>query len=176
MGGCSTDIVLVLDDSSSITPAVFFSSLSYMVDFTKCGNETGVGVVVFNCIPRTEVSLGLYTMGDEDLKGDIEYIMQQGGLSRPGPAIRYTVGTTNWSAGAHRVMIVLTDGFVEGEPLDDHQAEANAARAAGITLYSVGIGNLVDNGVLEDIAGGSSRVFDDTNPCDLYDKIKEDCD
>ncbi|XP_066293574.1 von Willebrand factor A domain-containing protein 2-like [Branchiostoma lanceolatum] len=103
-------------------------------------------------------------------------LRQQGGVTRTGPAIRYMKDTSTFRDGARRVAIVFTDGYIEGEPLDDHVAEANAARAAGITLYSVGLGDNVDRGVLEEIAGSPGNVFDLTNPmCELAEQILQDC-
>ncbi|XP_019636522.1 PREDICTED: matrilin-4-like [Branchiostoma belcheri] len=168
------DIVLILDDSSSIAPNVFHNTLAYLVKFNGCRTyfETRVGVIVSNCAPRTEVPLGRFTMGDEKLTTALGSIQRQGGLSRPGPTIRYMMDTSRFYDGVHPVAVVLTDGFIQGE--DDHTANAAAARAAGITMYSVGVGDRVDMGALNDIAGDASRVFDDSDPCDLYRKITAD--
>ncbi|XP_066294585.1 collagen alpha-1(XXI) chain-like [Branchiostoma lanceolatum] len=132
-----------------------------------------VGAVLYNCEARTEVTLGKYT-DNYDLMDAIDTLMQQGGVTRTGPAIRYMKDTFNFRGWTQRVAIVLTDGYIQGEPLDDHVAEANAARAAGITLYSVGLGDNLDSGVLEDIGGSPGNVFDDIDPCDLADQIVKD--
>ncbi|CAH1272402.1 COL12A1 [Branchiostoma lanceolatum] len=174
---CSIDIVLVLDDSSSIKTSLFYDTRDYMNAFASCFDSTDdvtVGVVLYNCEARTEVVLGKYTASDHYLMYEIASLKQQGGVTRTGPAIRYMKDTANFRGGTQRVAIVLTDGYIQGEPLDDHVAEANAARAAGITLYSVGLGDNLDSGVLEDIAGSHGNVFDDIDPCDLADQILQD--
>ncbi|CAH1271252.1 MATN4 [Branchiostoma lanceolatum] len=195
---CSIDVVLVLDDSSSITPRLFRAARMLMNAFIACFGDTDdvngsrhnvngtdqgtpdsnpVGVVLYNCEARTEISLGTYTASNHYLMYAIGGLRQQGGVTRTGPAIRYMKDTSTFRDGARRVAIVFTDGYIEGEPLDDHVAEANAARTAGITLYSVGLGDNVDRGVLEEIAGSPGNVFDDTdNPCDLAEQILQDCD
>ncbi|XP_078604934.1 collagen alpha-1(XXI) chain-like isoform X1 [Branchiostoma floridae x Branchiostoma japonicum] len=175
---CFMDIVLVQDDSSSIPHSLFGNTKQYMVDFTQCINsfDDRVGAILYNCEARKEIGLDEYTIGDLGLEADLDYLMQQGGITRTGPAIRYMRDTTalTWRNGARRVAVVLTDGYIQGYPLDDHEAEANAARDDGITLYSVGIGPNVNSAVLLDIAKIPPNVFDDTDPCALYDRILQD--
>ncbi|XP_066282747.1 cuticlin-6-like [Branchiostoma lanceolatum] len=99
--------------------------------------------------------------------------MQKGGQTRAGLAIRFMKDTSDFRIGVPRAAVVLTDG----QSASPVQAEADAARAAGIELYAVSIGDLVDNAELEVIGGSSDHVFNSDDPCNVATRILADlCD
>lgn len=54
-------------------------------------------------------------------------------------------------------IVLLTDGNQSGAALDDVFAAADAARAAGIAVFTIGLGPSVDRPTLERVAGDPSR-------------------
>lgn len=56
-------------------------------------------------------------------------------------------------AGSQPVLVVLTDGRPDGGTGDAALAAAVAARARGVTLYVVGLGDAVDEAFLRELAG-----------------------
>ncbi|XP_019642388.1 PREDICTED: kielin/chordin-like protein isoform X8 [Branchiostoma belcheri] len=172
-GVCSADIVFIVDDSSSVSSSWFGSAKQFILDFLQCftDQDIGVGVLLFNCVPRSGIPLGMYTAADAGLPAAINLLMRQGGLSRIGLAISFMTATSNFRDGVPKVAVILTDGMSQsdaaGQGMDHYEAQAIAARNAGIDLYAVGIGGseLVDNDVLEAITGSADRVFGTYNPC-----------
>ncbi|KAI8513532.1 hypothetical protein Bbelb_078560 [Branchiostoma belcheri] len=172
-GVCSADIVFIVDDSSSVSSSWFGSAKQFILDFLQCftDQDIGVGVLLFNCVPRSGIPLGMYTAADAGLPAAINLLMRQGGLSRIGLAISFMTATSNFRDGVPKVAVILTDGRPQsdaaGQAMDHYEAQAIAARNAGIDLYAVGIGGseLVDNDVLEAITGSADRVFGTYNPC-----------
>eukprot|EP00058_Branchiostoma_floridae_P018953 XP_002604442.1 hypothetical protein BRAFLDRAFT_122288 [Branchiostoma floridae] len=147
---CSADIVFVVDESSSISSSWFDLAKQFMSDFLDCFvdiHDIWVGVIPYHCVPRTYFSLS--QPSDPSI---FDGLLKAGGLSRIGLAIRYTQATT----------------------MDDYTAQADAARAAGIQLYAVSVGDFVDSAALDSIAGGSDHVFSSNNPCNLADRVLAD--
>lgn len=64
------------------------------------------------------------------------------------------------------VIILLTDGQVSGA--SDPRPVAAAARAAGMVIYSIGLGSDAARPLMEAIAGEASRVFMAPAPPELY--------
>ncbi len=69
-------------------------------------------------------------------------------------------------AGSVPLVIVVTDGRQEDEP-DRALAVAAAARAAGTTIYAIGLGGDVDRDFLARLAGDPTRTLDAPTPADL---------
>lgn len=67
---------------------------------------------------------------------------------------------------ATRVVVLLTDGRQESGA-EVAQAEAAAARAAGLRIFTVGLGADVDAAFLEDLAGTTGRYYHAPAPQDL---------
>ena len=61
--------------------------------------------------------------------------------------------------GSNRVMVVLTDGRATGVEDSVVRARAEAARQAGIAIYTVGLGTDVDATALGEIASGPGYAF-----------------
>ncbi|WP_144800038.1 vWA domain-containing protein [Halorubrum depositum] len=74
------------------------------------------------------------------------------------------INGTNATAGASKVMIVLTDGF---ENIGDARTEAQQAKDAGIRVFGIGLGNNVDEDLVEDISSSPDDAFLAPDPADL---------
>ncbi|CAH1256703.1 FCGBP [Branchiostoma lanceolatum] len=178
-----TDVVFVVDRSSSIGLSNFNLAKQYIVDTLQCfsdvGARVGVGYTMFDCVPETILNLGKYTSDDTALPGIIHYQMKFGGLSRISLAIRHMKSTSDFRDGSVRAAVILTDGYPQsdsnGQTTGDYVADADAARNAGIELYSVAIGRngQVDDSALQAIAGSGANVFDSSDPCALASRILE---
>jgi Mg-chelatase subunit ChlD len=64
------------------------------------------------------------------------------------------------------VVVLLTDG--RHNAAGDPRAEAEAARSAGVSLYTIGLGGDVDGPGLQALAGGAERYYFAPSPGDLY--------
>ncbi|NQV88310.1 MAG: VWA domain-containing protein [Parcubacteria group bacterium] len=86
---------------------------------------------------------------------------------------------------AHRVIVALTDGIMtypekigdKNYPVTYTLSAANQAKASGISVYSIGLGNEVDSDFLQNISSASSTYFavaDSKNLKDIYRQIALD--
>ncbi|CAH1244447.1 COL21A1 [Branchiostoma lanceolatum] len=174
---CSVDTVFVADRSSSIRGSGFDLAKRYIDNFSGCfnGQDIGVGAITYDCVPRTSFPLGDYTVADSyTLMYKIYDMQYTGGTTRTALAISYMKDTANFRDGVHRVAVIITDGHIEGS-MSELVAKADMARDAGITLYVVANGALVDNAALDAIAGGPNNVFSIGAPCDLATRILQLC-
>ena len=74
------------------------------------------------------------------------------------------------------VIVLLTDGLHTGVPGEELEA-ASVVRAAGVRLYTIGLGAEVDETALETMAGDDSRYFHAPDSDDLariYAEIAQD--
>ena len=65
------------------------------------------------------------------------------------------------------MIILLTDGRQTGAPESSAVEAADRVRAAGVTIFTVGIGSDVSAPLLEDIAGDPSRYYAASGPDEL---------
>ncbi|CAH1271521.1 FCGBP [Branchiostoma lanceolatum] len=176
---CSFDIVFILDRSSSIGPYGMFIAEKYIAHIIKClyGLDVDVGYIVFDCISKWLISLGLYNVDTSGLIPQIKAADFTGGESRAGNAIRYMKATADYRNGIPSAAVVLTDGraYIEN-PANLYEIQADAARAMGIELYAVAVGRpyFFNYAALAYIAGGWDRVFDRFSCCDLAVRLLED--
>ncbi|XP_066294756.1 IgGFc-binding protein-like [Branchiostoma lanceolatum] len=176
---CSFDIVFILDRSSSIGPYGMFIAEKYIAHIIKClyGLDVDVGYIVFDCISKWLISLGLYNVDTSGLIPKIKAADFTGGESRAGNAIRYMKATADYRNGIPSAAVVLTDGraYIEN-PANLYEIQADAARAMGIELYAVAVGRpyFFNYAALAYIAGGWDRVFDRFSCCDLAVRLLED--
>ncbi|GAB7092984.1 hypothetical protein JCM30237_01360 [Halolamina litorea] len=70
----------------------------------------------------------------------------------------------NATAGASKVMIVLTDGF---ENIGDARDAAQQAKDAGIRIFGIGLGTSVDTALVTDISSSPGDAFFAPDPADL---------
>ncbi|XP_078604620.1 uncharacterized protein LOC144878174 isoform X2 [Branchiostoma floridae x Branchiostoma japonicum] len=176
---CSFDIVFILDRSSSIGPYGMYIAEKYIAYIIRClhGLDVEVGYIVFDCISKWLISLGLYNVDTTALIPEIKAAEFTGGESRVGNAIYHLMCTANYRNGIPSAAIILTDGVAyEEHPNNLYELQSNAARAMGIELYAVAIGRefLFNLNALANIAGGPDRVFDVYSCCALAIRLLDD--
>lgn len=159
------DLVLVIDTSSSMSEptAGAASKLDAAViaarvflDQLSLGRDRAA-LVVFNAAVKVLVPL----TGDRALlDAALSSNLPQGTGTRIGAAI--AAGAAELAAarpGSQRAMVVLTDGQGTDEDPGAAQRAADGAKAAGITLYTVGLGQDVDLSALRALASGPEHCF-----------------
>jgi hypothetical protein len=160
------DAMLVLDGSGSIRAREFVQLQDFARDFVA-GFDLGadrarVGVVQFEgqSLGRTEI--GLSSDADAILTA-IDEMTQISAARWTGTDIQEGIQLAREELAASpradvlQVIIVLTDGD-DNQP-GDPVAEANLARAAGMSLLGVAIGGNLDIRKLNRIVGDPDRVF-----------------
>eukprot|EP00058_Branchiostoma_floridae_P002471 XP_002587959.1 hypothetical protein BRAFLDRAFT_87354 [Branchiostoma floridae] len=187
---CAIDIVLALDLSSSIPQDQFELARDFMVAFVDCEvfqeKDIRIAVLNYTCEADTYFDLAPIAYG---MSYEIGQLMRgDGGITRTGHAINHMRLTSKFGADAHHTAVILTDGqtmicytvLLSGLPFpqseDDQQAAAADARNAGIELYAVEFGYLVNGMALATMTGdpSGSRVFDTSQACDAAQKIVAD--
>ncbi|XP_078584280.1 uncharacterized protein LOC144866630 [Branchiostoma floridae x Branchiostoma japonicum] len=175
---CSIDLIIVIDMSPSLSQAAFFFIKRFIIDLILCLIElcvdVGIGIITYDCVPTWYLPVRTYGLTDPRLIGTasgLTYTRSGSGSSRTGLALRYMTDT--YKADVRDASAVV---MTSGESDDDVTAEAAAARAAGIGLYSVAAGNplLLNAAALVNIAGGRDRVFGRQAPCDLAERMVRD--
>lgn len=150
------DVLLAVDRSGSMEGGKIFAAQSAAVDFSAELDyaRARVGLVSFSGDARVDLPLsaeraalvravaGLTAGGSTDIGSAIATARAELAVARP---------------GAEPVIVLMTDGL----PDDPGRArdEAAAARAAGITLFTIGLGEDLDPDLLRELAGAEERAF-----------------
>jgi Mg-chelatase subunit ChlD len=77
-------------------------------------------------------------------------------------------------AGNMPVIVLLTDGRSNPRPASEAVAAADAARAAGITVFTIGLGDGIDRDALQSMAGATGAFYhapDATDLAGIYERI-----
>ncbi|XP_069861394.1 collagen alpha-6(VI) chain [Dipodomys merriami] len=155
------DLVFLMDGSNSIHPEDFKKMKAFLTsvvdDFDVGLNRVQIGVAQFSHMYRPEFPLGTFT-GRKKIGLEIEKIQQIFGYTHIGAALRQVARYFQPDTGSRiqegtaQVLLVLTDG----QSQDDVAPAALELRHHGITIYSVGIGD-VDHQQLLQITGSADR-------------------
>ncbi|XP_035684406.1 von Willebrand factor A domain-containing protein 2-like [Branchiostoma floridae] len=176
---CGIDVVFVVDRSSSIQGHRFDAAKQFISDFAQCfaDQSIGIGLIGYDCVPSTIIPLGMHTAGDAGLMYSLYEASYTGGLSGITGAISFMVHTSVFRDDVPRAAVIITDGSAQGDAdglvMGDYADQADEARDAGITVYSVpnGIPGFEDIVALEAISGGPDNVFSMYDPCQLAIRI-----
>lgn len=153
--------MFLLDGSNSIHPEDFKKMKNFLAsvvqDFDVSVNRVQIGAAQFSHTYRPEFPLGMFT-GKKEISFQIENIQQIFGYTHIGEALRQ-VGHyfrpdtgSRINAGTPQVLLVLTDGKSQ----DEVAQAAEELRHKGIDIYSVGIGD-VDDQQLVQITGTADK-------------------
>lgn len=159
------DLVLVIDSSSSMSQPTAgaaskldaaVAAARVFLDQLSLGRDRAA-LVSFN----SAVTVLLPLTGDRAaLDAALAGNLAQGTGTRIGAAIAAAAEQLSAARpGSQRAMVVLTDGQGTDEDPGAAQAAADAAKAAGITLYTVGLGADVDLAALRALASGDDHCF-----------------
>ncbi|XP_014643753.1 PREDICTED: collagen alpha-6(VI) chain [Ceratotherium simum simum] len=148
------DLVFLMDGSNSIDPEDFKKMKEFLAsvvqDFDVSVNRVRIGAAQFSHSYQPEFPLGTF-IGKREISLQIEKIQQIFGYTHIGAALRQ-VGHyfrpdmgSRINAGTPQVLLVLTDG----QSQDDVAEAAEDLRRKGINIYSVGIGDVDDQQLIQ---------------------------
>ncbi|XP_053342695.1 vWFA and Collagen domain-containing protein [Clarias gariepinus] len=165
--GCSTtstDLVYIIDGSSSLGIADFNAAKRWLINITGGydvrSRHTQVAVVQYSDTPRLEIPLGKH-QDTQTLLKDIAAISYLGGKTQTGRAIKFATDhvfsdlnhTTKTTR--KRIIVVLTDGRSQDDVVDP----AMEAKAQNIVLFAVGVGDEITNAELVSMANKPSSTY-----------------
>lgn len=152
------DIVLVLDTSNSMAGAKLEAARGAALAFVDLVNlpRDRAAIVTFNQRPRLDagltgnrgtlqVALATLTI-DQGTRIDL-------GLAAALDELR----SPRARADARPVIVLLTDGRPDAGTAAEVLATASRARAAGVTIFTIGLGGDVDGALLAGVAGDPGR-------------------
>lgn len=160
------DIMLVLDGSGSISSSEFRQMKTFANDlvnsFTIGPADARIGIVQFSWKTQLEIALS----DDQAALADTINNLRQfrGGTDiQDGLEEGRTELARNGRSGTPQVIILLTDGYHnrDGNP----QTEAQLAKNAGVTVFTIAVGNSVNRNQINGIASDpdSRYVFSVSN-------------
>lgn len=155
------DLVFLVDGSNSIDQEDFKKMKTFLAsvvqDFDVSVNRVRIGVAQFSDTYQSEFPLGKFT-GKQEISLQIENISQIFGYTCIGAALqqvghyfRPDMGS-RINAGTPQVLLVITDG----QSQDDVAQAAEDLRNKGIDIYSVGIGKVDDQQLIQ-ITGAANK-------------------
>lgn len=167
------DLVFLMDGSNSIHPDDFRKMKEFLAsviqDFDISNNRVRIGAAQFSHTYRPEFPLGRF-ISKKEISFQIENIKQIFGYTHIGAALRQ-VGHyfrpdmgSRIHTGTPQVLLVLTDG----QSQDEVAQAAEELRHKGIDIYSVGIGD-VDDQQLVQITGTADKKLTVHN----FDELKK---
>uniref|UniRef100_A0A8C5KDP2 Collagen, type VI, alpha 6 n=1 Tax=Jaculus jaculus TaxID=51337 RepID=A0A8C5KDP2_JACJA len=167
------DLVFLMDGSNSIHPSDFKKMKEFLAsvvqDFDVRLNRARIGVAQFSHTYRPEFPLGAFT-GEKEISSQIESIEQIFGYTHIGEALREVrhyfqpdMGS-RINTGTPQVLLVLTDG----QSQDEVAQAAEELRHRGVDIYSVGIGNVDDQQLIQ-ITGTAEKKLTVHN----FDELKK---
>jgi len=109
-----------------------------------------LGLVVFDVVPRVLVPLGPAADGALALARD--WRAQPQGGTKLAPALELAITELEGARAARRLLVIVTDGFVDSAPLAGLRARLDRARIETIALA---VGPDADVGALERLVGAS---------------------
>ncbi|XP_060073181.1 collagen alpha-6(VI) chain-like [Ylistrum balloti] len=154
------DIVFLLDSSSSIREEQFQDQLNFVqnvADNFKIGNNNiQVGAITFSDKAKLNFHLNTH-QNKSELKSAIWRIPYVGGGTDTAKAIAYAReemfkpdnGGRAWAA---KILVLITDGFLNRGLYVDAQEEAYFAKYMNITVMAIGVGSGVQDMDLEGLA------------------------
>jgi Ca-activated chloride channel family protein len=116
-----------------------------------------LGLVVFDVEPRVLISLGPAAAGTMALERDWQ--ASPSGGTKLAPALDAAIGQLERSAAARRMLVLVTDGFVDDAPLAGLRARLERSRIETIALA---VGADADVGALQRLVGeqtGAGQVL-----------------
>ncbi|KAI8482457.1 biological adhesion, partial [Branchiostoma belcheri] len=165
--GVEMDLVLVLDDSGSVgadnfnTLKEFVKRLTTQFDFGQ--GAIRLGILQYSTAVTTVVSLNSYDTL-EDINTAVDDMIYKGGGTNT-HLVLYELVNNAFSVQnggrptASKVAVVITDGM-STQPIT---RAVQDVKAAGIIVYTMGVGTGTDQSELQQIASSPDRVFGASN-------------
>uniref|UniRef100_A0A3Q0T315 VWFA domain-containing protein n=1 Tax=Amphilophus citrinellus TaxID=61819 RepID=A0A3Q0T315_AMPCI len=160
-----TDVVFLLDYSSSITPEDHEIMKNFTADVVKSFEVSEkfahVGLAQFSDNPRDEFDLKKY-YNKEDVIGHIHRLEYNGGNTYLGKALRHIKRYFQESGESRRDIPKNLVLFTDGNSHDDVGKDATALRDMGVTVFAIAVGDIYYLQLLQ-ITGASEQVFEVQN-------------
>ncbi|XP_011603520.2 collagen alpha-6(VI) chain isoform X2 [Takifugu rubripes] len=155
------DLIFLIDSSGSIYPEDYKKMKDFMKSVIKQSivgkNEVHVGVMQYSTIQKLVFPLNQYYTKDE-LSKAIDEMQQIGGGTHTGEAItdvsQYFDARNGGRPDLKQRLVVVTDG----ESQDEVRQPAEALRAKGVIVYSIGVVAANTSQLLE-ISGTPNRMY-----------------
>ena len=112
-----------------------------------------LGLVVFDVVPRVLIPLGPARAGTSALARDWQ--TSPNGGTRLAPALDAAIDELERSGAGRRMLVVVTDGFVDDAPLAELRARLDRSR---IELIALAVGPDADVSALERVVGAEGGV------------------
>ena len=177
--GKPAEVVFALDASGSIWNPDFKKQLSFVQDmvsiFQISPEMTRIGVLTFGNHPLKAFHLDKYE-GEEDIKDAIGQIQQTRGDTNTAETLhsirKHFFSSEHVREGVVQVAVIITDGMSMDTEATAHQAQLT--RDAGIHLFAIGVGQLIDREELDNIASKPTDQYAFTvNNYDALMRIKK---
>ena len=111
-----------------------------------------LGLVVFDVVPRVLIPLGPARAGTVALAR--EWQTSPNGGTRLAPALETAIEELERSGAGRRMLVVVTDGFVDDAPLAELRARLARSR---IEMIALAVGPDADVSALERVVGADAR-------------------
>ncbi|XP_058849979.1 von Willebrand factor A domain-containing protein 1-like isoform X1 [Acipenser ruthenus] len=158
------DVLLLLDSSSSVTAWEFSQFLSLLMRLSSAlpVGPVQVGLLSVSDFPVLEFRIGQHQTAAA-LQGSLGVLRQRGGDTNSGLALEWARRqgfAPGWGsrAGAHRVVLWITDGM----STDEVELPARLLKEAGVRVLLVSTGRS-DHGIRTVASDHSSMFFTDTD-------------
>lgn len=112
------------------------------------GERDALGLVVFDIAPRLLIPLGPAAAGTQALARD--WPVRPNGGTRLAPAFELAIAELERSPSARRMLVVVTDGFIDKVPRDELRARLARSR---IETLALAVGPDADAGALQGLIG-----------------------
>lgn len=174
------DVILAIDTSSSMDKPA--ETGGTRLDAAKGAAETFLHLLDFPTDQAGIVSFGTTATLQHPLSVDITslanelYSLSVAGLTRMDLAL--TKSRQELTGPRHKtantpVVILLTDGLPNGTTAEAVLAEATAAKAAGIVIYTIGLGNEVDVSLMQSMATTPAYYYQAPTTAELMDIYRQ---
>jgi len=119
------------------------------------GERDALGLVVFDVVPQVLIPLGPAAAGTQALARD--WPVRPNGGTRLVPALELAITELEQSSSARRMLVVVTDGFIDSAPLGELRARLSRSR---IETLALAVGPDADADALQGlVATGAGQVL-----------------
>ncbi len=119
----------------------------------RLGERDSLGLVAFDVVPRVLIPLG--PAGAGTLAVERDWQVSPNGGTKLAPALEAAIGQLEGSLAGRRILVLVTDGFVDDGPLAEIRARLERSRIETIALA---VGPDANVGALEAILGAEGSL------------------
>ena len=120
----------------------------------RLGERDSLGLVAFDVVPRVLIPLGPAAAGTAALERD--WLASPNGGTKLAPALAAAIGELERSRNARRILVLVTDGFVDDGPLTEIRARLEHAR---IETIAIAVGPDANASALQGIFGPEGNLL-----------------